>query len=450
MKVTQDTMNQRNVAEKLQSEGDTMSKVSEILHILICFLILGLGTVIFPNQGLAGGEKRDLSIGERIVLAKAGRLMNSKAYDQAITLLTKFQAQNPSPTTLDESDSKGYQHAEIYYALGTCYLMQNDYRQAVETLELAVQQDPQHLSALLNLAKSYYELNDYTKAGKCFARAYDISPEKKPEYLYYSAVAFLLAKQYEPSITAFERLFSDHPKKIQLSWQENLVHALLSAGHGRRALSHIKQLAKQHRGEKKIQWQEILLQQYMQLGMQKEALAYTRALTEQAPTEAKWWKALASIYLQSGKYKPALTAMVLDSYLEPLSEQEAKLVADLYLQLGIPGKAAGMYQTLLSEKNSSHVIERLILSLRQLGQTEQALAVLEKFAPASKAPKLLMQKANLLYELGKYQAAAAVYRQTAEKDSQQKDRALQMAKYAMLQANYMDRNRHQQKQAMAF
>lgn len=427
-----------------------MSKAPGILHILTCFLILSLGIVISPHQGLAGGDKNDLPVAARVILAKAGRLMNSKAYNQAIAMLTTFQADIPSKIAKNEPDSKGRQHAEIYYALGTCYLMQNDYHQAAKTLDRAVQRDPQHLSAWLNLAKACYELHAYAKAAECFARAYDLSTEKNSEYLYYTAVAFLLAQQYEPSIAAFERLFADHPEKIQPTWQENLVHALLSAGHARRALPHIRQLAEQYRGEKQIQWQEILLQQYMQLDMRKEALAYTLALTEQAPTEAKWWKALASIHLQSGKYQPALTAMVIDSYLEPLSDQEAKLVADLYLQLGIPNKAANLYQVILAEKNSPQLVERLILALRQLGQAEQALVVLEKFAPGSKVPELLMQKADLFYELGRYQAAAELYRQTAKKGSRQKDRALQMARYAMLQASYIDDSRHRQKQAMAF
>lgn len=412
-----------------------MSKAPGILHILTCFLMLSLGTVVFPHQGLAGEGKNDLPIAARVVLAKVSRLMNSKAYDQAIAMLTSFQADTSATTVTDGSDSKGCRHADIYYALGTCYLVQNKYQQAAKALDQAVQQDPHHLAAWLNLAKASHELHEYTRAAECFARAYDLGPDKNQEYLYYSAVAYLLAQQYEPSIAAFERLLADHPGKIQPVWQENLVHALLSAGHGRRALPYIRQLAEQYRGAKQIQWQEILLQQYMQLGMRKDALAYSLALTEQAPTQPKWWKALASIHLQSGKYQPALTAMLIDSYLEPLSDQEAKLVADLYLQLGIPDKAAGMYQLILSEKNTPQLLERLILALRQLGQTEQALAVLEEFAPAGKVPELLMQKADLLYELGRYQAAAELYRQTAEKGSRQKDRALQMAKYAMLQAS---------------
>jgi tetratricopeptide (TPR) repeat protein len=427
-----------------------MSKAPGIMPILAYILMLGLGTIVFPQHGLAEVEKRDLSFRARIVLAKASKLMESKDYDQAIAILREFQAADAAPTAIDASDCHDYQCAEIYYAIGTCYLMQNDYRQAAKTLDLAVQHNPQHFSAWLNLAKSYYELNKYPRAAECFAKVYDLSPEKKPEYIYYSAVAFLLAQQYEPSIAAFERLLADHLKKIEPAWRENLVHALLSANQPRRALPHIQTLAEQYCGKKQIQWQEILLQQYMELGMRKKALAYALALTEQAPTQAKWWKALASIYLQNGKYQPALTAMVIDSYLEPLSAQEAKLVADLYLQLGIPDKAAGHYKALLSEKNTPRLVERLILSLRQLGKPEEALAVLDKFAPTSKVPELLMQKADVLYELGKYQAAAELYRQTAEKGSRQKDRALQMAKYAMLQASYAETNRHKPEQVMAF
>lgn len=141
----------------------------------------------------------------------------------------------------------------------------------------------------------------------------------------YSAVAYLMAGRSQPGIAAFDTLFNNHADQVRPAWRENYVHALLAAGLARRALPHMRILAEHTTGEKQIRWQEILLYQYLQLDMLEPARTYALLLTRQAPTRAKWWKALTHVYLQDGQYTPALTAMIVYSYLETLSDQEAKL-----------------------------------------------------------------------------------------------------------------------------
>ncbi|BHH85850.1 tetratricopeptide repeat protein [Desulforhopalus sp. 52FAK] len=413
-----------------------MNRTPKRLLVLSCIIWFCYGFLCTPCQILAKENSSTLPTTVRLVLAKAGKMVENKDFDKAISLLTTFQEKAPA-NCRDEEVSH---HPQVSYYLGFCYLMQNRYEEARRALEHTVERDAQHLSGWLNLAKACYELHDYPRAAECFTKAYTLDPKKNPELLYYGAVAHLLAEQHKQSIAVFEKIIANHPNKMEPYWRENLVHALLSADRARLALVHIKLLIAGYEGEKKIRWQEILLQQYVLLDMGKEALAYAHTLTEQAPTQPKWWKALASLYLQKENYKPALTALVIDSYLEPLSAEESKLVADLYLQLGIPGKAAARYQDILHANNSPRLVERLVLALRQLGETERALAVLDKFAATTMTPSLLMQKADLLYELGKYQQAAELYTRTAKKEGRQKDRALQMAEYAMLQASYMDNN----------
>ena len=400
--------------------------------LLLCGFI-ALVAIFAPDRGMAADEaKNDIPNAARMILAKVGKLMNDKEYAKATALLVDFQSQAGKA---GEADDKGCLHAEVHAALGTCYLLDNKFQQAVRALELALQKDPRHLSARLNLAKVAYELHDYQKAAECFTKAYEVAPEKNPEHLYFAAVAHLLAKQNDRSIALFERLLAAHRDKFRPEWRENLVHALLAAGDNRRALPHIRELAETYHDAKQVQWQEILLQQYLQLEMEKEALALVDSLTSRMPTEPKWWRALVHLHLQHNRYQPALTALLVTGYLEQLSEQELRLTADLYLQLGVPRKAAPLYETILKEKNNPQLLANLLLALQQLGQSEQALALLEKFAPATMTPELSMQKADLLYGLCKYKDAAQLYRKTADSGAgKQRDRALQMAEYARLQA----------------
>lgn len=387
---------------------------------------------IAPNRGLAAEEMKDLPNPARVILAKAGKLMKDKEHGKAITLLVDFQAQGGKA---GEAENKGCRHAEVYAALGTCYLFDNKLEQAARALDLALQKDPRHLAALLNRAKAAYELHDYPKAAESFTKAYEVAPEKNPEHLYFAAVAYLLAKENKKSISLFEKILTTHHDAFHPEWRENMVHALLAAGENRRALPHIKELAETYRDANQVQWQEILLQQYLLLDMESEALTLVDMLTTRKPTDPKWWRALAHIHLQHNRYQPALATLLITSYLEPLSEQEKRLTADLYLQLGVPRQAVPVYESILKEKNNPQLLTNLIIALQQAGQTEQALTTLEKFAPAALSPELSMLKADLLYGLGKYKDAAQLYRKTADAGtSKQRDRALQMAEYAKVQA----------------
>ncbi len=390
--------------------------------------------IFTPGRSLTEEVKNDIPSAARAILAKAGKLMNDKDYAKATALLVDFQSQGGKA---GEADDKGCLHAEVHAALGTCYLLDNKFGQAARALDLALQKDPRHLSARLNLAKAAYELHDYPKAAEYFTKAYEVASEKNPEHLYFAAVAHLLAKHNDRSIALFERLLASHRDKFRPEWRENLVHALLAAGDNRRALPHIRELAETYSDAKQVQWQEILLQQFLQLEMENEALALVAFLTSRTPTEPKWWRTLVHLHLQHNRYQPALTALLVAGYLEPLSEQELRLAADLYLQLGVPRKAAPLYETILKEKNNPQLLTNLIIALQQSGQAEQALSVLEKFAPTAMTPELSMQKADILYGLGKYKDAAQLYRKTAESGvaGKQKDRALQMAEYARIQTD---------------
>jgi tetratricopeptide (TPR) repeat protein len=426
--------------------------ITDHLHrLLVLFILATVSVGAFSySHAQAASHRNNMPPAVRVVLAKVTPLINEKAYDRAIETLNAFQSRGGPLPASGVQDPKGHHHSEIYFTLGTCHLLKNDYRPAVRAFEQALKQDNAHIFAMLNLAKAAYELKDYVKAGRAFARAYENAPDKNPEHLYYSAVAYLMAQRNELSIAAFEKLFKTHADRIAPAWRENFVHALLSAELAQRALPHIRLLAEQCAGEKKTRWQEILLHQYMQLEMRDQARSYALFLTRQAPTCAKWWKALAQVYLHEGKYKPALTALTICSYLNPLTEQETKLLADLHLQLGIPVKAAPLYEAALQQKTDPRLLHNLMLALQQLGRPTEALEAMRRLAPSAKEPELLMLKADLLYTLEQYEKAGRTYCQAAQTDTRFKGRAWLMAGYAALQVHDMEACRHAFKQAATF
>lgn len=360
--------------------------IRSVLSLFVCGLFVTF--CLSPYRVLAE-EKKDFPMAVRVVLAKAGKMMNEQRYDQAIALLTEFSAGTSG------GDDARNPHPEIDFTLGTCYLLRDRFEEASRALSRAVDKDPRHRSAWLNLAKAVYELRDYNRAAGCFVKAYDLDPDKNAEHLYFAAVAHLLAQNNAGSVAVFDRLLAAHADQFRLEWRENLVHALLGAGESLRALPHIKRLAEENSGDKQVQWQEILLHRYLELDRDDEALAAAESYCAKSPAEPKWWRALAHIHLRHNRYQPALTALLAAGYLQPLAEEENRLVADLYLQLGVPVKAAAIYRDILADTKNPRLLANLVVALQQTGQIDQALAILDTFTPEALGPELAVLKVGL-------------------------------------------------------
>ncbi len=387
--------------------------------------------VLISSPGFALSEL-NLPLRVRTVLVQANALLKNKEFAAAVDTLTAFQ-QKGEAMAQAEAESKGYSHPEIFNVLGNCYLLQKNYGLAAEAYQRVIQRVTDHAEAWLNLARANYELKQYAEAGRCFGQAYALASDKKPDHLYYSAVSYLMAENYQQSIEVFDQLFLKHPDAIVPQWQEYLVSSLLAIGKSQRALPYIRELAQTYTGSKQIQWQEILLYQYLQLGMNDDALSFARRLTEQAPTLAKWWKALTHVQLERGRQDDALTALTIYAFLTPLTLEEKKLLADLRLQAGIPCRAVPVYENCLRDVEDKAVLRRLIIAYQQLGKNDVALQRLEEFNLEPDDEDMLMLKAELLYSLEKYDQAAIVFRRVAEREGRFAGRAWLMAGYSAWQ-----------------
>lgn len=370
----------------------------------------------------------------RLVLGQAGELMNQEKYGQAVEKLLAFEARGRSDGKGGRPPHAVYSHPMIHFALGNAYMLQADAGTARNAFERAVARHPDWVPAWLNLAKAHYDLNAPGEAASCFYAAYEKGGHQNPEHLYLGAAALLMDRQYEASVARFDQLLTHHPDHMPPEWREHLVHALLSNDLPRRALPHIRLLVRIYEGDKRVQWQEILLHQYMHLEMHAEALALLRALVEESPTLAKWWKAKVHLHLNTQDYEPALTAMTVYGFLAPLSRDEHQLLADLHLQVGIPGQAAPLYESLLqAEDADKRVLTNLVTALRQIGRPDAALSQLERHCKSRNDPDLLMLRADLLYALERYADAVDAYHLAAERNSRQAGQAWLMAGYAAWQ-----------------
>ncbi len=227
-----------------------------------------------------------------VALSRAASFFKKEQYGKAAAILRE---------TLGK---EGGAHKEIYLMLGNCAMLQKNIPEAEKSYTAALALDDSDPALWLNLGKAQYELKHYAQAARSFQSAWEKQPQgrQQAELLYYSAGAWLMAKQSKKAIAAFDRLFAvSAAKEIKTEWRKQYIHALVADGQSKKALPLIKEMIASLSGSEKAQWQEILLAQYVDLAMYDQAEKLARTLTDQYPGEARWWKALCHIQLADGK-----------------------------------------------------------------------------------------------------------------------------------------------------
>ncbi|WP_319574101.1 tetratricopeptide repeat protein [uncultured Desulfobacter sp.] len=423
--------------------------MNPILKTAIVILIFTAGSLTPLETTLAqDDQKMPMSIQRLLIKVRAA--MDKDDYAAAVKLIQTDQAKSESNAACS--------HPTVCLALGNCFLMQKKMTHAESAYLTALSLDKNYLDAQVNLAKVYTDTNRTAKAAGAFWAAYQLSDPKNPKYLYYSAVMALTDGKTQTAIRRFESLFSAHPDQGTRQWRENYANALVTARQWKKAAPVIRDLIAQSKGESRIKWQEALLQVYLTINDTGKALDLAGTLSRQAPSEARWWKALVHIRLTRGEYANAFEDLIIYSFVTPLTRQEKKLFADLSLQLNIPARAARMYETLITEtagkkaspNHNRQMIDRLVCAYRQMGRGDKALAVLNRLDPQAGNPELLLLKGDVLYETKKYKAADKAFRTAAQKNCSQKGQAWLMAGYAAWQYNDLVASRSAFEQAAQF
>ena len=374
-------------------------------NIVLLFLLQMIW--LAAGAGPASAEESKLSFSAGLMLSKAYDMMQNKEYARAAETISAFQSK-----AKNRPDPDGADHPEVYMALGNCHLMLKEYANAKNSYQKALASNAALTGAWFNLAKTHYELKAFQQAAICFYQAYanETGPEKNPEHLYYSGVAYLEAGEPQQAVEIFQELLKEYAATAKPVWKEHLVQAYFALDQPKKALPLIQALANTYTGEKQVQWQEILLYQYISLDMLNNAKDLATALTRKDPTRNKWWKALVYIHLNAGREEAALAALTVYGYLTPLSSEEKRLMADLHLQLGIPVKSIPLYAEMLKEKPAPDTVYHLAMAYQQTGASEAALECINAHAPDTRETDLLMLKANLLYGMDRFKDAALVFR----------------------------------------
>ena len=400
--------------------------------------------MLAPGIRLAKADTQEsLPLPVRQVLFKAYTAMNENKPAEAAALIAKFK-QNPK-NAKDVEEAR----AMVEFAEGNARYMAKDNKGAMACFESAVKADPNYSAAWSNMAVLCHEAGDTYRAGQCFLQAYNTAGEKKSDILYSAAAAFLMTERYAESVAAFERLFTDFPQKVTNQWREYAVHAYLGDNQPQKALQLVEYLAVNSEGDEWRRWNEFLLHQYLGLDMNKKALALVKRLVNTEPGDPMWWKALANLHLSKNRMKEGLMALWAYGKITPWTKEEQKLAADLFLALDVPREAAAIFEILPEDELTPSMIKQGVYCYRRMQETDKALALLDRNARRCKDKDLMILRADIYYESGKYKDACKAYEQAA-KQGCSPGRAWLMAGYSALAQGDKNKANHAFQKAVTF
>jgi tetratricopeptide (TPR) repeat protein len=305
-------------------------------RVFACVLAaLCVAAVAFPARSAVDQSKpveteEDLPRDARLALYEAQQDLDAGDATKSAATIEKYVKDH------EKKDDRFLMH---YHLAGV--LTQVDRRDdALEHYERAVALEPRYAPAWLGLGETAYGLANYARAADALARGYALMDEKRPDVLYYSAAARVLAGDARTAIPVLEDLTSGTHGSPKFEWYKGLVSACLQAPDSTRGRAAIDAMLK-HYGDSPDAWH----------------LAFQYA---------------ASV----GDYRQAAIALTITGYLRPLTKQERMQLGDLYAAIEVPAAAADYYTSATDDSESATDVERIASAYIASYQTDAALAVL--------------------------------------------------------------------------
>jgi predicted Zn-dependent protease len=295
---------------------------------------------IEPQKPMATVE--DLPRDARLALYEAQVKIEEGKLDRAADILARWAAEHEQK---DDSYLIRYQLAGLYAQIDRP-------EDALVNFERTVALEPRYAAGWIGVGETAYRLQKYDRAAEALQRGYDQSAQPRPEVLYFSAAARILAGDAAGAIAPLERLTSGDLGEPRFEWYRGLVSACVQAKDADRGKRAVDALIARH-GDNPDAWS--LVFQYA-AGM--------------------------------GDYRQAAVALTAKSYLKPLTRQEQIQLGDLCAAIDAPAAAAQWYVQATADSASAREAERLATAFLASHQLAQARTVLERSVATTPTYKL--------------------------------------------------------------
>lgn len=315
----------------------------------------------------------DLSSRGRRVLFRAHTQQDAGDFQGAADLVTQWLTGDP-----------GREHHLLRFNLALSFLELQRPTVALANLEKAVAREPRFARGWLRLGEAAYELQKYKRAGEAFAKAYDLSPERRPEILYYAGVSRLSGGEAPAAVADLTRLLDAHAEVAEVAWYQALCAAATEANQPGRAVPYLDQLLRAK------------------------------------PDDQAGWDLAYRFYAGQSDYETAATMLTVADYLNSLGRDESEQLGDLYGAIGVPLQAARYYERAFGggAEPGPDEYRKWATAWLSAHETDKAREVIRQALGAKPTPKLWALLGDLEYTVEDYAAALAAFRSATDLDAE--------------------------------
>jgi predicted Zn-dependent protease len=305
--------------------------------IVVAMLILGAGASCVraaepPKEAPKLGSVESLPREAKLALLEAQQQLEAGKPETAVDILGKYVHDHAKK---DDSFVMRYQYASM--------LAQVDRRdEAMAEYERVVALEPRYDAGWLGLGETAYGLGQYQRAAEALREGYETSTDKRPDVLYYSAAAQVLAGDPKGAIPVLEELVSGTHGEPKFEWYRGLVSACLQAEEPEVGKTAVDQML------------------------------------ERFGTTPDAWYLSFQFAASTSDYHQAAVSLTVVGYLRPLTRQEQLQLGDLYAAIEAPAAAANYYSNATQDTSSASEVERVASAYLASYQSEEALKVLEQ------------------------------------------------------------------------
>ncbi len=201
-------INAQTVEEKIAAKAcECLQKSSKITEdVFRDCLTKPMGELILTDKDPKVRESINTVDGIKTMILKIQGIVSKKCPDLVPELM-----ENKEDVFYGESKNKKAQNS---YVIAKDFMQKNNYKMAVESLQLALKEDPDFVLALDDIAVSYRQLNDYDNAIKYYKKSLEIYPEGNFA-LMNIGVVYTFKSDYKTAISYYEKLIQYHPDNAE-------------------------------------------------------------------------------------------------------------------------------------------------------------------------------------------------------------------------------------------
>ena len=328
----------------------------------VLLLIITCALTCFSFDGYAQEDKKaeegiKLTRGAQTALLAAQEFFENEDYTNARTPILEYfaaNAQAEEPEVVPEV---------VYVYLAQLWYLDKEPEEAQKVYMEGYTAYPKSKDLLGNYAAVTYELEQFHEAGQLFEKLYEVREEKDIEDLNNAAACYYYAEELDDTIRVYNRMIASTK-------------------------------------EPESDWYEMIISLYMEQKNDQKAEEYILKALDIFPLEKRYWQLLADLRLDNSDYAGAASALEIGYRVEPPENRnEWNYLLDLYNYLNLPLRTAKCLESIL-EKGASNEDDQIKISQMYANtmRVEKAVSYLDSLISKKPSEKLLMQKAQILYD----------------------------------------------------